>query len=490
MNRSPTNLLPVVVSGGSGSRLWPVSRALSPKPFMTMPDGETLLAKCFARASQLSTMGDVVLVTNQEFYFQSQDQFEQANPRGRLHAILEPVGRNTAPAIAMAALYAAELDPNAILLVLPADQLVSPMDLLVEMVAKAAEIASQGYIVTFGVTPRTPETGFGYIEVDRAAPVLGGHAVRAFKEKPDLETACRFVADGQHLWNSGMFCMSAATILAELDANEPDLMAGARATWQSARKWQGQPEGPSCRYELGLMEFEKLPDISIDFAVIEKSQRIAVVTGDLAWSDVGSWGAVSALTTPDSNGNRVIGEALLQDTHNTYVQSDDRLIATIGIKDLIIIDTTDALLISAKDRSQEVRSITERLRGSDHDAHKLHKTVRRPWGTYTVLTESTNYKVKRISVRPGGALSLQLHHHRSEHWVVISGTANVTIEHSQSVLQPGQSIYIPAGSKHRLENHGLMPLAIVEVQTGHYLGEDDIVRFADDYGRLSLVDER
>lgn len=487
MNRPQPNLLPVVISGGSGSRLWPVSRALSPKPFMAMPDGETLLAKCFSRANRLSTHGDVVLVTNREFYFQSQDQFARTCPNGRLHAILEPAGRNTAPAIAMAALYAAEIDPNAILLVLPADQLVSPMESLTGLVAKAAEIAVQGRIVTFGIAPRSPETGFGYIEIDKEQPILGGYAVQAFKEKPDHETACRFVADGRHLWNSGMFCMSVATILAELRANAPDLMAIALETWQTAHQWRDQTTSGGSRFELAAGQFGRMPDLSIDFAVIEKTRHIAVVTGDLNWSDVGTWGAISALTSPDDNGNRVIGEAILQDTRNTFIQSDDRLIATIGVSDLIVIDTSDALLIAAKDKSQEVKAITELLRQSNHEAHKLHRTVRRPWGTYTILTEAANFKVKSIVVFPDNALSLQLHHHRSEHWVVISGVANVTIEQTQAVLHPGQSIYIPAGSKHRLENRGSAPLAIIEVQTGTYLGEDDIVRFADDYGRLSTV---
>jgi mannose-1-phosphate guanylyltransferase len=454
---------------------------------MAMPDGETLLSKSFARAAHLSDDGDIILVTNRELYFQSQDLFIQPGFHGNLHAILEPVGRNTAPAITMAALLAQELDPDAILLILPADHLVSPLEVLADMVGRATELARRGHIVTFGVPARTPETGFGYIEIDRMRAILGGYAVRSFKEKPDFQTAQRFVIDGQHLWNSGMFCFSAATLLLEMEAKAPDLMASALDAWKASRQWRDQKDKGTRRFELDAEKFTRLPDLSIDFAIIEKSDRIAVVTGDLSWSDVGSWGAISALTAPDACGNRVIGQAILQDTRNTFVQSEDRLIATIGIDDLVIIDTADALLVAANDKSQDVKAITEHLRSTDHDAYKLHKTVRRPWGTYTVLTEFDNYKVKQITVRPGASLSLQLHHHRSEHWVVIAGTAWATVEHVQHILNPGQSTYIPVGSKHRLENRGEIPLAIIEVQTGDYLGEDDIVRFADTDSHMSAI---
>lgn len=480
-------ILPIIVAGGSGSRLWPVSRTLHPKPFIALPDSETLLGKAFARAADLTDVDEMILVTNREHFFQSYDEYRKTGIKAQLHAILEPVGRNTNAAVAMAALCARNLNPKSVLLVLPADQIVTQTATFAALVAEAVALAERDYLVTFGIRPDRPETGFGYIEPDQDRPILGGHYVRRFKEKPDLETARRFVADGSHLWNSGMFCFTAETFLREMDATNVGLLALAEQAWQAARCRRNQACPGVESFELDIDSFTRMPDISVDYAVIEKSNRVAVVAGDIGWSDLGSWGAVSALTPTDADGNRVVGESILIDSHNNFIQADGRLIATVGVDDLIIVDSPDALLVAASSRGQDVKQVTEKLRFLGHDTHRLHRTVHRPWGIYTILTEEPGYKVKRISVKPGASLSLQLHHHRAENWVVVEGTASVTVGDRTFDIGPTQSAHIPIGTKHRLENRSDQPLVIIEVQAGAYLGEDDIVRFADVYDRTKAL---
>jgi len=479
-------VIPVILSGGAGSRLWPVSRALYPKPFLRLPDGRSLLCAAFERAGALEGAPDMLLVTNQDYAFQCHDEFAASGATSALHSILEPVGRNTAPAIAMAAWFARERwGDDAVLLAIAADHLIVPQDAFQKDVDAATALARDGWIVTFGIRPTYPETGYGYIEIDGGRKIGGGFAARKFTEKPDPETAASYILDGAHYWNSGIFCMRADVYLAELAAHQPALASGAAAAWAAARDRKALIDPTSRSIELSPASFNALDAISVDYAVIERSQRVAMVPAGFEWSDIGSWRAVSELTPPDSDGNRIVGRALALDTRNTFIQSGHRLTAAVGVEDLLIVDTEDALLVAHASRAQDVKRITDRLRAEGHEAQKLHRTVHRPWGSFTVLEEGAHHKIKRLSVKPGACISLQMHQHRSEHWVVVEGEARVTKEGEQVTLGRDQSTDIPAGTKHRLENAGSEPLIVIEVQTGRYLGEDDIQRFEDRYGRMS-----
>jgi mannose-1-phosphate guanylyltransferase len=495
-------LLPVILSGGSGSRLWPVSRALYPKPFLRLPDGRTLLCAAFERARALRGTPGTLLVTNRDYAFQCQDEFAAAAANhgaasgaaanhgaapgagGELHSILEPTGRNTAPAIAMAAWFACERwGDDTVLLAIAADHLIVPQDAFQHDVDAAAALARDGWIATFGIRPTYPETGYGYIEIDRDRPVGGGFAARNFKEKPSPELAASFILDGAHYWNSGIFCMQASLYLSELALHQPALAAGAEAAWRAARERQARLDPGSRAIELPAENFDALADISVDYAVIERSSRVAMVPASFEWSDIGSWRAVSELVAPDADGNRIIGRAIALDTGNTFIQSAHRLTAAVGVQDLLIVDTEDALLVAHASRAQDVKRITDRLRAEGNETQRLHRTVRRPWGSFTVLEQNGHYKIKRLEIRPGGGISLQLHKQRSEHWVVTEGEARVTKGDEVITLQRNESTYIPAGTRHRLENPGAGTLIVIEVQTGVYLGEDDIERFEDRYGR-------
>jgi mannose-1-phosphate guanylyltransferase len=458
-----------------------VSRALYPKPFLRLPDGRSLLCAAFERAGALKDTPGTLLVTNRDYAFQCRDEFDASGAAGDLHAILEPAGRNTAPAIAMAAWFARERwGGDTVLLAIAADHLIVPHAAFQADVEAAAALARDGWIATFGIRPAYPETGYGYIEIDGARPVGGGFAARKFKEKPAPELAASYILDGAHYWNSGIFCMRADLYLEELAAHQPALAAGAAAAWAAARR-----DPASLTVALGADSFGALPDISVDYAVIERSARVAMVPARFEWSDIGSWRAVSELTQPDAEGNRIVGRALALDTRNTFIQSAHRLTAVVGVEDLLVVDTEDALLVAHASRAQDVKRITDRLRAEGDEAQKLHRTVHRPWGSYTVLEEGANHKIKRLAIKPGAALSLQLHRQRSEHWVVVEGEARVTRDDEELLLTRDQSTYIPAGARHRLENAGPEPLIVIEVQTGRYLGEDDIVRFEDRYGRVS-----
>lgn len=468
-------LIPIILCGGSGSRLWPVSRETHPKPFMRLSDGQSLLQKAFIRGAILPDVAEVMTVTNTQLLSATQDDYASVNTQGlQTRFVLEPFGRNTAAAVAVAALLAQQKHGDgATLLLLPADHLIAKQGAFAAAVAQAQALAQQGLIVTFGIVPDTPETGFGYIETD-------GHRVKRFVEKPDLATAQTYVANGKYLWNSGMLCFTAGAMLTDMAVHCPDVLTAA----QDCLALSGGDGGSGCaqRIELDSTSFAKLPDVSIDYALMEKTTRAAVVPCDIGWSDIGSWSAVSALTPPDEHGNRVVGHAVMQNTSDCYIQSD-RTVGTVGVSDLVIVDTPDALLIANGKQSQDVKHLYAQLKGQGHDAYKVHRTVHRPWGTYTVLEEGPSFKIKRIEVKPGAALSLQMHHHRSEHWIVVSGTARVINGSSDMLLQTNESTYIPAGHKHRLTNPGIIPLQMIEVQSGQYLGEDDIVRFSDQYGR-------
>ncbi|MES2535077.1 MAG: mannose-1-phosphate guanylyltransferase/mannose-6-phosphate isomerase [Pseudomonadota bacterium] len=463
-------LIPIILSGGAGTRLWPVSRESHPKPFMRIGGGKSLLTQTHERATAATGRAPLI-ITNRDYYFLSRD--ELADQPAKPHYLLEPTGRNTAPAIALAALWAQQHgDPC--LLVMPADHLITDRPAFITAVQQAEVLAEDGQLVLFGIRATVPETGFGYIEMGE---VINPHAntVRRFVEKPDLATAQTYIAQGNYAWNSGIFCFKASAMLEALALHAPALLSAAKAVWERC-------EADGDRTEL-KSAFAELENISIDYAVMEKAKNIAVIPGDFGWSDIGSWSAVSDALQADKDGNTTTGQSIVIDSQNTHIESQDRLVAAIGLNNLIIIDTPDALLVADKSKSQEVRKVVGLLKETGNDIYKLHRTVARPWGTYTVLEDGPSFKIKRIIVKPGQSLSLQMHHHRSEHWVVVSGAANVTIDSTTTLVSPNQSTYIPIGATHRLQNPGILDLVMIEVQCGSYLGEDDIVRFTDNYGR-------
>ena len=470
-------LIPVILSGGSGTRLWPVSREAYPKPFIKLPDGRSLLQKTLDRLQPLGDVAEVITVTNREHFFATRDEYSRSGAAGNHFFVLEPCARNTAAAVAVGALAAmTRHGPEATVLVLPADHLVPDAQGFAESVRQAEPLAAQGKLVTFGIPPSYPETGFGYVE--RGAPIEDSHgyAVARFTEKPSLEAARAMIEAGRYYWNSGMFCFRADVFLAELAQLAPDVNAGAIQCWESIA-----PKGDHAHLSQEI--FARIPDISIDYAVMEKSSRVVVVPAAFEWSDVGSWKAVSELTPADRNGNRVLGQAMFVDSRSCYVQSDSRMVAAVGLDELVIVDTPDALLVAHNQHLQDVKKVAQQLKLARHETYLLHKTVVRPWGTYTVLEEGAGFKIKRIVVKPGASLSLQMHYHRSEHWVVVSGTAKVVNGEQELLVRTNESTFIPAGHRHRLENPGKVDLVMIEVQSGNYLGEDDIVRLEDRYGR-------
>jgi len=469
-------LIPIILCGGAGSRLWPVSRELHPKPFIRLDDGQSLLQKVFLRGTLLPGVEEILTVTNRELFFKTEDEFREVNAAGVATSfILEPFGRNTAPAIAAAALQVAQkYGKDAIMLVLAADHLIADQQAFQQAVLKAAELTASGNLVTFGIQPDSPETGYGYIEAD-------GNTVLRFVEKPSLEKAQDYLASGRFLWNSGMFCFSVGTMLQQMEQHCPRILNATIACIEQSRSAEG--EGFAL-LELDPDTFGNVPDDSIDYAVMEKSNQVAVIPCNIGWSDIGTWTALGDLTEPDANGNRIQGDVQLYDTRNCTIQGNDRLVGTVGIEDLIIIDTPDAILIADKSSAQDVKHIYAELKAKGHEAHKSHRTVSRPWGIYTVLEEGNGFKIKRIEVKPGASLSLQMHSHRSEHWVVVSGIAKVVNGEKDIVINTNESTFIPAGHKHRLTNPGTVPCVMIEVQSGGYVGEDDIVRFEDNYGRI------
>jgi mannose-1-phosphate guanylyltransferase len=480
-------IIPAILSGGAGARLWPLSRESAPKPFMPMPDGETLLGKTAVRALALPGVDTLLTVTNRDHYFRTRDVYASLGNRQPRHApmLLEPFGRNTAPAVAAAALHVqARYGNEALLLVLPADHLIRDQPAFAAAVARAASLASTGALVTFGIAPTHAETGFGYIEcgvpADDASPPAF-HA-RRFVEKPPLETAREYVAGGSYVWNSGMFCFAAAAIVAAFARHAPAVLEAMRVV---ASKLDASHD--ASMLELDATLFKEAPDISIDYAVMEKAAaagEVIVVRGTFDWSDVGSWQAISELVAADANGNSGQGERVTIDTRGTYVHAEDRVVATVGVENLVIVDTPDALLVAHRMDLQRVKEVVAELKARGHEAYKLHRTVARPWGAYTVVQEGPGFKMKRIEVKPGASLSLQLHHRRSEHWVVVSGVAEVTRGGKIYNVSANESTYIPVETEHRLTNRGNEPLIIIEVQCGDYLGEDDIVRIDDHYGRI------
>jgi mannose-1-phosphate guanylyltransferase/mannose-6-phosphate isomerase len=472
-------MVPVILSGGSGSRLWPVSRRAHPKPFMKLVDGESLAEKTFRRALGVAGKSPVLTVTSRDYYFFTRDLYKDIDGQEHGHPfLLEPVGRNTAPAIALAALYVQQtLGPEALILILPADHLIRDDGQFQAAVSEARELAGQGYLVTFGVHPTHAETGYGYIQKGKRIGESGGHEVAAFVEKPDENTAKSYLESGDYSWNSGMFCFSAGAYLEALSQFAPEIAECTRACWDGMDAAR-QP------MEIPLDLFSDCPSNSIDYAVMEKASNCAVVGGDFGWSDIGSWKAMSELYESDEAGNRIQGKAVLVESHDCFVKGEDRLVAAVGVSDLVIVDTGDAVLVAHRDRAQDVKEVVKQLSDMKDEAAEFHKTVYRPWGSYSILEDAADCKVKRLVVKPGQVLSLQMHHKRAEHWTVIKGVAKVRSGENEFLLKPNESTFIPVETRHRLENPGSEDVHLIEVQTGEYFGEDDIIRYEDIYGRI------
>ncbi len=469
-------LVPIILSGGSGSRLWPLSRELHPKPFIKMADGQSLLQKAVLRAQRIAKTDPIIIVTNKALLFKTEDEIKEVNPTHLpVSYILEPFGRNTAAAIASAALMLVEQTPEALMLVLAADHLIEDLDAFTQAVERAKVLALQNKLVTFGIRPTEAETGYGYIEHN-------GETVTRFIEKPNQTDAEVYCSNGQFLWNSGMFCFKAQTLINEMMVYAPEIIIAVKTTLAQS-KLSHVKQQFQCQLNAEL--FALVPENSIDYAVMEHTQHAAVVPSEIGWRDIGSWRAMSQMSEKDAQGNSFKGEVCAHELTQCYVHSEHRLVAAVGLDNLVIIDTADALLVAHKERTQEVKHIYARLKKKDHEAHRLHQTVHRPWGTYTVLEVGEGFKMKRIVVKPGASLSLQMHHHRSEHWIVVSGSATVVNGTDEEFLATNQSTYIAAGHKHKLSNAGEIDLILIEVQTGQYLEEDDIVRYDDVYGRAT-----
>ena len=479
-------LVPVILSGGPGTRLWPVSREGLPKPFMKVGSRYSLLQEALLRGEVLPGAERSVVVTNRDYLFLSRDEVDALGNQVRpARYLLEPIGRNTAPAILLAAFAVAQWHgDDAVMLLMPADHVIEDRAAFADAVARAEALTRGGRLVTFGIRPTRPETGYGYVEL---GDTLGadGYRVKRFVEKPDAARADEFVQNPNFLWNSGIFCFRACDMIAAFDALEPEMAKAGRDCWAASKPATSAADA----IELDAICFARMRSVSIDYAVFERAPEVAMVPCSIGWSDVGSWKEIAERYVPDAAGNRSDGDVMFLDSRDSFVMAEGRIAAAIGVNNLIVVDTPDALLIADRDRAQDVKEIVERLKASGSDKHALHLTVARPWGTYTVLQNSARFKIKRVEVKPGASLSLQMHQHRNEHWVVVSGTAQVVNGDATLTLRTNESTYIPAGHKHRLENPGEENLVIIEVQVGDYLGEDDIVRFEDRYGRVASAAE-
>ena len=474
--QSQGRIHPVLLSGGSGTRLWPLSRRAYPKQLLPLTGEHTMIQQTTLRVADADAFAPPLVVCNDEHPFINAEQLREVGVDPQA-IVLEPIARNTAPAIAAAAVMVEQHDPDGILLVLPSDHVIRDAAAFLSAVDTAAEAARRGSLTTFGITPQYADTGLGYIRQGAAWSDLPGAAELAeFVEKPDLERAEQFVASGEYAWNSGMFVFPIRPLLSELDRFEPDLVEACRAAVGAATQ-------DLTFTRLDAAAFEKSPSISIDHAVMERTDRAAVVTADIGWNDVGSWNALWEIGQRDDANNVTAGDVVLRDVENTYVRSEGRLISAVGVRDMVIVETADALFVAPRDRAHEVKDVVGELDRRDRSEPDLHPRVFRPWGDYEGVAAGDRFQVKQISVKPGEKLSLQMHHHRAEHWIVVEGTARVTKGDEEILLTENQSTYIPLGVTHRLENPGEIPLTLIEVQSGSYLGEDDIVRFDDIYGR-------
>ncbi len=464
------DILPVILSGGSGTRLWPLSREAYPKQFLALAGEQTMLQATWERVAPIAGRPPLV-VANEEHRFVAAEQLQQLGVQPQA-ILLEPVGRNTAPAIAVAALEATLEEGDPVLLVLPSDHVIADEEAFRAAVLSALPAAREGKLVTFGIVPTGPETGYGYIKASSGGAV---RAVDRFVEKPDAETALQYVQSGEYFWNSGMFLFKASRYLAELERLHPEMLAASRNAWQLARR-------DTDFTRLDKDAFAAVPADSIDYAVMEKTNDAVVVPLDAGWNDVGSWTALRDVSAQDADGNAHHGDVIAIDCRNTYAYGE-RLIALVGLDDVIVVETDDAVMVGRSDRMQEIKQVVAKLKADARPEATWHRKVYRPWGAYDSIDNGERFQVKRITVKPGGTLSLQMHHHRAEHWVVVSGTAEVTRGDEVILLGENQSTYIPLGVTHRLRNPGKLALELIEVQSGSYLGEDDIVRFEDTYGR-------
>ncbi|MEE4660577.1 MAG: mannose-1-phosphate guanylyltransferase/mannose-6-phosphate isomerase [Halieaceae bacterium] len=466
-------LVPVLLAGGVGSRLWPVSREAYPKQFLPLSSEDSMLVDTFKRLEGVTREPPAVICNDAHRFIVAEQLRDQSRQGASI--ILEPLGRNTAPAVAVAAMLALQKSPDALLLVLPADHLIADVAAFRTAVGHAVEQANAGKLVTFGVVANRAETGYGYI---RRGDALDSNSftIGEFVEKPDAETAQAYLDSGDYYWNSGMFLLGAATYMEELEQFAPEIVAACKASLEGAA-------ADLDFVRLDRASFEACPSDSIDYAVMEKTRRGAVVPLDCGWSDVGAWSAVWEAGDADTSGNVVQGDVLLDDTQNSFIRSESRLVATTGVRDVVVVETKDAVLVAHRDRVQNVKNLVNALNAADREESRLHARVYRPWGSYESLINGDRFQVKRIVVNPGQKLSLQKHHHRAEHWIVVNGTAEVTCEDKVFMLGEDESTYIPLGHKHRLVNPGRIPLELIEVQSGGYLGEDDIVRYDDIYGR-------
>lgn len=484
---------PVILSGGSGTRLWPLSREFYPKQLLSLLGEQSLLQATVQRLDVIAgpggctmVMGSPLLVCNEEHRFLVAEQIRQLD-RAAAGILLEPVGRNTAPALTLAARMVADMHGDAVMLVMPADHFIRDAAAFAAAVAEGVALAEQGCLVTFGIVPAGPETGFGYIRTgSRIATSVSACAVRTFVEKPNIDTARRYVASGEYFWNSGIFMMTASTWLNAIARYRPDIAAACAAAMSGGSRDQDF-------YRVEQQAFRGCPADSIDYAVMEKvaaadernneAARAVVIPLDAGWSDVGAWPALWEASTRDSDGNVIKGDVYTVDTRNSLMIAENRLLAGIGLEDMIVIETADAVMVLHKSHAQKVKHVVERLKDDKRTEHMFHRRVYRPWGTYEGIDSGERFQVKRIIVKPSAALSLQMHHHRAEHWIVVKGTARVTRGDQEFLLSENESTYIPIGVTHRLANPGTLPLELIEVQSGSYLGEDDIVRFTDAYGR-------
>lgn len=471
---------PIILSGGTGTRLWPLSRASYPKQLLCLTSNQTMLQDTLTRANKLPGAQAPIVICNNEHRFLIRDQCE-AIKIIPVAIYLEPIGRNTAPAIALAAFHLAQIDENALMLVLPADHVIDDQAAFAEAVKVAALTAQDNYLTTFGVVPHAPETGYGYIKtgeiIPSAAPAaLTPRRIQSFFEKPDRKTAEAYLKEGGYNWNSGMFVFTAKQYLQELQQHRPDIFASVQKAWQGNTTDLGfiRP---------GEEAFTACSADSIDYAVMQVTDRAAVVPAQFGWSDVGSWDSLWQISPKDADGNVANGDIYITDTKNSYIRSENRLVSVIGLEDVIVIETADAVLVMHKSKSQQIKEAILHCEANDRKEHLEHLRIHRPWGWYEGIDRGERFQVKRIMVKPGEKLSLQMHHHRAEHWIVVSGTAKVTVDDKETLLTENQSTYISLGHAHRLENPGKIPLHLIEVQSGAYLGEDDIVRFEDHYGR-------
>jgi len=471
----------VILAGGSGTRFWPLSRELYPKQFLKINGPKTLLEQTIHRLGDLIPLDKTYVVANEKYVQDIKGLFPASGRTMGPHILMEPMGRNTAPAIGLAALQLEQKDPDAVMAVFPADHLIKKTKTFAQVMKAASAMAEQGSLVTLGIKPTGPETGYGYIRAGSRLTFPNSrktkvYLVDAFVEKPDRITAKRYLRSGRYFWNSGIFVWKAAVILKEIEQLLPELHKQLMEIKESLG---------TDREEMTLAQaYSQLDAVSIDYGVMEKARRVVMIEADIAWTDLGSWTAIGEVAKTDRKGNVLVGNVLDLDSRNSVVYGDKRLVATIGLDHMIVVDSPDATLVCTKDRAQDVKKVVEQLKKRGAQEQYVHRTVYRPWGSYTILEEDQGYKIKRLVVKPGARLSLQLHSHRSEHWVVVSGVARVTCGDRIYDVRANESTYIPMGTKHRIENPGNQPLQIIEVQNGSYLGEDDIVRFDDDYGRI------